>query len=247
MKIHYISLIFLFLFPTFALTNELPNKPGSRADAWLKKADTYMNALDSELMVNVQIFEKEKLIKERQYQVYTQNPRKTIVLFHHQAEKGQKVLMKEHNFWMFLPRSKRGLRITPQQKLFGDAATGDITNIRWSDDYQGNVNSCDETQCELVLEKKRRGPTYKKILLYLDKKNALPLTAKLHLNQHKVAKYAHYFFRKTEDGYQISKIEYKNAIKKKQKTFVNFSNIIEKKTPSRWYTPSYLSTHATLK
>ena len=42
------------------------------------------------------------------------------------AEKGQKVLMLGDDFWLLMPDSQRPLRITPMQKLLGDASTGDI-------------------------------------------------------------------------------------------------------------------------
>ena len=223
--------------------SDLPVVAGSNAASWLQKADSYMTAPDSSLISEVQVFEDGVKTKERSYQVYTQNPRKTIVVFLHQSEKGQKVLMKEHNFWLFLPRSKRGVRITAQQKLFGDAATGDITSIRWSGDYQGTVVSCDASSCQLELEKKRRGPTYKKIVLFVDKSNGLPQNADLYLNANKIAKKAQYSFEVVDDGYQITSVTYQSVLRKKQETIVKFTNVQEKQTPSRWYNPGFLASN----
>jgi hypothetical protein len=45
------------------------------------------------------------------------------------------------DFWLLLPGSQRPLRITPSQKLLGDASTGDIATMRWADDYSGSVGA----------------------------------------------------------------------------------------------------------
>ena len=244
----YITLLTIVLITLPTKATELISTAGSDATPWLKKADSYLSSENSEIDVSVKIYAQQKLTKQRQYTVYTQAPRKTIVIFKHPQEKGQKVLMKAHNFWLFLPRSKRGVRITPQQKLFGDAATGDITSIRWSDDYKGKIITCDEQQCQLELSKKHRGPTYAKVVLYVQRDNALPIKSELYLNKNKIAKYAEYFFRKNTDSeYQIIKTEYTSAIRKKQTTLVEFTRMIDKKTPKKWYNPSYLAAQSTLK
>jgi hypothetical protein len=54
------------------------------------------------------------------------------------AEAGQKVLMLGDDFWLLMPGSQRPLRITPSQKLLGDASTGDIATLSWADDYGGS-------------------------------------------------------------------------------------------------------------
>lgn len=241
-----INLLFFFC-STYA--NNLPTAVGSDATQWLAKADTYMMAPNSELMLQVKLFKEKKLSKTRNYTVFTQEPRKSIVLFESLSENGQKVLMKGHNFWLFLPRSKRGIRITAQQKLFGDAATGDITTIRWSEDYMGNITACDENNCSLDLIKKRRGPTYQKIKLYVDKHSALPVRSELYLNKNKIAKTAQYTFKNIRKApfHQIDQVTYQNRINQSQHTRVLFLTIKNRKTPKKWYNPSFLASKPTLR
>jgi len=42
------------------------------------------------------------------------------------------VLMLGDDFWLLMPSSQRPLRITPMQKLLGDASTGDIATLSWA-------------------------------------------------------------------------------------------------------------------
>ena len=52
------------------------------------------------------------------------------------------------DFWLLMPGTQRPMRITPSQKLLGDASTGDIATLSWSEDYEGRVVG--EERCELV-------------------------------------------------------------------------------------------------
>jgi hypothetical protein len=80
-----------------------------------------------------------RLDKERRYTVFTQAQRRSLVLMRSPAEAGQKVLMLGDDFWLLMPGSQRPLRITPSQKLLGDASTGDIATLSWADDYGGSA------------------------------------------------------------------------------------------------------------
>jgi hypothetical protein len=84
--------------------------------------------------------------KERRYKVFAQAGRKSLVLMQSPAEAGQKVLMLGDDFWLLMPNSQRPLRITPMQKLLGDASTGDIATMSWAEDYNGRLVG--EEPCE---------------------------------------------------------------------------------------------------
>ena len=109
--------------------------------ALLKAADHYrMSADNLEVVTQVQVSNADGTPdKERRYKVFVQAGRQSLVLMQSPAERGQKVLMLGDDFWLLMPESARPLRITPMQKLLGDAATGDIANLRWADDYSGEL------------------------------------------------------------------------------------------------------------
>ena len=111
------------------------------ADALLRNADRYRTGADN-LQVDtlVQAYASDgTLDKERRYTVFAQSDRRTLVLMQSTAEQGQKVLMLGDDFWLLMPSSQRPLRITPMQKLLGDASTGDIATMRWSGDYSATL------------------------------------------------------------------------------------------------------------
>jgi hypothetical protein len=107
----------------------------------LKDADRYRTGADNlQVDTQVSVFHTDgSPDKERRYTVFAQAGRKSLVLMQSPVEKGQKVLMLGDDFWLVMPGSQRPLRITPMQKLLGDASTGDIATMRWAGDYTGQL------------------------------------------------------------------------------------------------------------
>ncbi|HTL98808.1 MAG TPA: outer membrane lipoprotein-sorting protein, partial [Holophagaceae bacterium] len=49
---------------------------------------------------------------------------------------GRAVLMKGEQMWLLTPGSKRAIPVTPQQRLIGSAAGGDLARLRLAEDFQ---------------------------------------------------------------------------------------------------------------
>ena len=99
----------------------------------LQEADAYrLPPSPVQVKVTVKLFKDGKLDKERPYTVLARPDLRSLVLFDHPSEKNQKVLMVDDDFWIILPNSRRPVRITPMQKLLGEASTGDIARMTWS-------------------------------------------------------------------------------------------------------------------
>src|SRR5689334_7594096 len=108
--------------------------------------------------------------KNRRYSVFTRENRKTVVVMRSPSEEGQKALMLGDDFWLILPTSQRPIRITPMQKLLGDASTGHVATMTRAGDYDGTVvgdEACGENDTRkcvhLSLHSQRKGLTYARI------------------------------------------------------------------------------------
>src|SRR6266571_8018191 len=123
----------------------------------------------------------------RRYTVFAQQKHQSLVLMQSPAEKGQKVLMLGDDFWLLMPGSQRPLRITPMQKLLGDASTGDIATMSWAEDYSGSIageDRCGEPEqacVHLSLNAARKGVTYQRIELWLGKARHEPVKTELYV------------------------------------------------------------------
>jgi len=166
-------------------------------DTILRKADSYrLRDGSSQVDTLVQTFKDGKQDKEKRYQVLIRPGGKALILFRSPGEAGQKVLMSGDDFWMQLPGSARPIRITPLQKLLGDASTGDIATMTWSGDYRGSVArevEVDGVPClELELTATRKTLSYQRVVLQVAKADYHPVHADLYASSNKRLKQARY-------------------------------------------------------
>lgn len=186
--------------------------------------------------------------KERRYRVFSQSQHQSLVLMQSPAEKGQKVLMLGDDFWLLMPGSQRPLRITPMQKLLGDASTGDIATLSWSEDYEGRVVAeaqCGESPClHLSLQAKRKSVSYQRIELWLGKARHEPIKADLYVQSDKLAKQARFVLDKTQT--QVTEMILLDQISNKKETRVRYLAREKRVVPANWLNPMFLAKNPSL-
>jgi hypothetical protein len=219
----------------------------------LKAADKFRMSADNlqvETQVNV-VNADGTPDKERRYKVFAQAGRKSLVLMQSPAEKGQKVLMLGDDFWLLMPDSQRPLRITPMQKLLGDASTGDIATMSWADDYSGKLvgeERCDGTTAgapqvpclHLSLAATRKGVTYQRIELWLGKVRFEPLKADLYVLSDKLAKQATFVLDKPTAPTMVTEMVLADQVSNHKTTHVRYLNRKERQVPQEWLNPMFL-------
>lgn len=190
--------------------------------------------------------------KERRYLVYAQAKHQSLVLMQSPAEKGQKVLMLGDDYWLLMPGSQRPLRITPMQKLLGDASTGDIATMTWADDYTGTVAG--EEPCgtpaqaclHLSLRAARKGVTYQRIELWIGKVRNEPFNADLYVQSDKLAKRARFVMDKPTAPTTVTEMLLSDQLTNKKETQVRYLGRKEHTVPEAWLNPMFLARNPTL-
>lgn len=219
--------------------------------ALLKTADRYRAGSNDNLQVETQVttFNRDgSPDKERRYTVFAQAGHKSLVLMRSPAEAGQKVLMLGDDFWLLLPGSQRPLRITPSQKLLGDASTGDIATMSWAEDYTGALvgeEQCEREKCtHLSLQAARKGLTYARIELWVGKSRGEPLKAELYVQSDKLAKLAGFVMDKP--GGQVSEMVLSDKLSSHKETRVRYLSRQAKQVPEAWLNPMFLARNPAL-
>ena len=87
------------------------------------------------LHVKITNFESGKSDEEQLYEVSQKGTDKTYVEFMSPREKGQHLLMLGDDMWVYLPDTSRPVRITPLERLSGDASNGDVARTNYAVDY----------------------------------------------------------------------------------------------------------------
>jgi outer membrane lipoprotein-sorting protein len=111
-----------------------------------------------------------------------------------QKEKGRAVLLLGDQMWLLLPGTKRPVKVTPQQRMMGPAAGGDVARTRFREDYTVqslDLRNLDGRDCwRLELVAKRPSLSARQVLLWVAKEGFLPLKAEFHLASGKLARTA---------------------------------------------------------
>ncbi len=219
--------------------------------AALQGADRYrMPAEAVQVDTLVAVYKSDgSLDKERRYTVFAQGKRQSLVLMQSPAEKGQKVLMLGDDFWLLMPSSQRPMRITPMQKLLGDASTGDVATLRWSDDYSASLvgqerctsESGAEQPCwHLSLNAARKGVTYQRIELWLGQRHE-PLHADLYVQSDKLAKQARFVLDKPSAPTMVTEMVLQDRLSNHKETRVRYLARKEREAPAAWFNPMFLA------
>ncbi len=111
-------------------------------------------------------------------------------------EQGRAVLMLGDQMWLLLPGSKRPLKVTPQQRMLGPAAGGDVARTRFRQDYTVQTMS-EETLGERScwrLELAARTPVVsaRTVRLWVAKEPLAPVKAEFYLASGKLARSAQF-------------------------------------------------------
>ncbi len=231
-----IALVFLAnLTPAFAADMQ----------ALLKAADRFRLSADA-VQVNTRIllYKHDKLDKEREYAVFTKPGRRSLVLFRHASERGQKMLMLDDKFWIVMPKSRRPIRVTAMQKLLGEASAGDIATMTWAEDYRARLveeTTVDETPAlKLELTASRKGVTYQRIELWLARGDSRPLKANLYVSSGKLAKRAIFDVALRDGRKQVVSTTLFDAIHLQRKTVIEYQRITPRSIDDKYFNPMYL-------
>lgn len=213
--------------------------------ALLKAADAWrMPDQAARVETLVELYKNDALDKERRYTVYLKSGRRSLVLMKSPAEAGQKVLMLAENFWLLMPDSQRPLRIAPNQKLLGEAATGDIATMTWGEDYEGVVDGEEEIdgrRClRLDLAAARPGVTYSRVLLWLDRASKQPVKADLFVQSGKRAKQARYAMGRLDGQTRVVAMTLHDDIQTNRRTVIRYLGMAAKEAPDEFFNPAAL-------
>lgn len=221
--------------------------PGRAADvkALLKEADAYRMVGDTaRVETEVRLSKNGNLDKERRYAVYVKPGRRSLVVFKSPSERGQKMLMVGDDFWLVMPTSQRPVRITPMQKLLGDASTGDIATLTWAEDYDGSVvgeESAEGVPClKLDIVGQRKGVTYPRIVLYLAKADHRPVLAELYVASDKLAKEARFRMETADGRRQVSAMVLTDRLQSGRETEIRYLSRKAKALGDEFYNPAFL-------
>lgn len=216
------------------------------ADEILEQSDRTRNAWDS-FIVRTQIlnYEDGKLTEEGNFEVSMKGWDKSLVKFLNADVKGQYLLMLEDDMWIYMPNTRKPIRITPLQRLTGNASNGDVARTRYAQDYAAVLKreeTLDGVDCYVLeLTAKRDGATYHKIVYWVTKEHLQPKKGEIYLSSGK--HYKTIFF----DAYQessgrvlLKQMTLIDRLREGRKTIMRLTSYAPQDIPAKYFNKDYL-------
>jgi len=235
----YLKAIFLFamiLLQTPANADPVPVESAPDASELLAKADAYRNfkgkSFTFDLKLNSMETDKDDQVFDLKVEILDSHH--SLVIYDAPvSERGKALLMSEQNLWFHTPSSKKPIRITPQQRLLGEASNGDVASTDFSGDYDPKYvgeETIDGVVCH-VLEltaKPDALATYSRLTLWLRQDDFKPYKADFFATTGKLLKTA--FYNRYEkladmDGKeQLTSIRIVNPLVAGKETVMEYTN-----------------------
>lgn len=201
---------------------------------WILTADSFRSPIQNgEFSTSLTLFKNSQEVEQSNYFVQLNEHGDSRVTMLDKRSKGQKVLLTEDAMWLYIPRTKKAIRITPMQRLMGQASYGDVSSLNWQHEYQWNEAAIEEQKIDemthlcLTLDAIRKSSTYRSIYICLDKQSLRPINAKFFLASGKLMKQAEYIYS-TPDKKFVSQTIFTQSSNSNQYTVMENINFVEK-------------------
>lgn len=147
--------------------------------------------------VNIVTTQGEETQEARKYRVLSKGNDNTVVMILEPAsERGQILLMKGRDLWVFMPEVSQPVRLSLAQRLTGQVANGDLARANFSGDYDPTILRSESLGGERyhVLELKAvdRGVTYPRVVYWVNEQNYRPMKAEFYSLSNRLLKTCRY-------------------------------------------------------
>jgi outer membrane lipoprotein-sorting protein len=230
-----------------ALTAAMPLYGADDAAAILARVDQFRTPLESfAIDVELTAYTPHDKPESSKFRVYGKGSDRSVVEFVAPAtEKGKLLLMLRDAMWIYMPSASRPIRISPLQRLMGQASNGDVARTSFTVDYV--PKSMTESEWEghkvyvLDLAAKDSDIAYARVQLWIDRTSYEPLRADFYVVSGKLIKRA--FFRdygQMAGRRVVTAIEIDDLLRPGYRTTMKYANLVPKENPERMFTKDAL-------
>ena len=182
----------------------------------------------------------------REYEILSRGNDRTIIrTLAPASDKGQVLLMKDRDLWIFMPSVSQPIRLSASQRLTGQVANGDLARANFSGDYTPTLVRTDTIENEnySVLELKAvdRSVTYDKVLFWVNKNNDRPYKAEFYALSGRLLKICHYQnYKEAAGGFRPTRLVMEDAVVEGAKSALDYSDLKIKDLPDRMFAKDYM-------
>ncbi|MDN5752305.1 MAG: outer membrane lipoprotein-sorting protein [Nitrosospira sp.] len=242
---HILVVILLFVIMASSASAEPDN--AELAQSILEKADQIRFPHEGfQVDVNINSTAPDQPADTRKYRVLTKGNENSVVMTTEPAsDRGQILLMKGRDLWIFMPDISQPVRLSMSQRLTGQVANGDLARANFAGDYNATILRTDTIDGEkyyvLELTGVDRGVTYHKVLYWVRQSNFWPYRAEFYSLSDRLLKTARYENFQTLLGKQRpTRLVMEDALRKGEQSVLEYSEMKLRDLPDKVFTKDYL-------
>ncbi|MGE5652213.1 MAG: outer membrane lipoprotein-sorting protein [Bacillota bacterium] len=176
---------------------------------------------------------------------------RSLIRFVAPARDANKLMLKSGNdLWFYDPANKASIRISPQQRLLGQAANGDVVTFNLARDYRATLVGEEEVldgdrqkrNChKLALEAIKPDVTYHHIEVWIDTSSNRPVKSRFYSESNRLLKTAYYRqYEKQLGAERPTETVIIDGLDPQWVTVLRFTNWAEREVPEIWLQRDYL-------
>lgn len=185
-------------------------------------------------------------VELRKYRILSKGNENSVVMTTEPAsERGQILLMKGRDLWIFMPDISQPIRLSMSQRLTGQVANGDLARANFTGDYTPTILRTDTINGEkywvLELIGVDRSVTYHKVLYWVRQSNFWPHRAEFYSLSDRLLKTARYeTFQMILGKLRPTHLVMEDALRKDEQSVLDYSEMKLRDLPDKIFTKDYL-------
>lgn len=175
----------------------------------------------------------------------------SLIRFVLPARDAGKLMLKNGNdMWFYDPTSKASVRLSPQQRLLGQASNGDVATVNLAKDYKATLVGEEDIQDgerrtrkahKLALVAASPDVTYANIEMWVDVENNRPLKARFFAESSRLLKTVYYRrFQPQLGAERPTESVMIDGLNPQSVTLMRFSDYVARSIPDAWMQRDYL-------
>lgn len=166
------------------------------------------------------------------------------------ADHGKAILMEDEAYWFYDPASSASIRISPQQRLVGQAANGDVMSVNFGLDYtprmvgEETVRDADNAERKtwrIELDAATPAAVYMRIEYWIERDSYQPVKARFFVDSGRALKLAFYRkFSRQLGELRPGEVVILDEVDKSVVTKLVLSGYAAREIPDNWFNRGYL-------
>ena len=176
---------------------------------------------------------------------------RSLIRFTAPARDVNKLMLKSGNdLWFFDPASKASVRISPQQRLLGQASNGDVVTVNLAQAYQARIEQEEDVQdgdrqtrraYKMALKATAPDVTYHAVEIWIETANQRPVKARFFSESGRLMKTAFYRRYKDELGaVRPTEVVIIDGVNPSLVTVMRYADFKERDVPESWFQRDFL-------